>query len=148
MKVIFTKTVKGKGKQGDVKEVSDGYALNFLIPSGSAIRATDDAVSKVEAEKKSSKQIAEKKEAELETLLHSIAKTKFVTITDHSHSKQTLFQAVTAQEIANAIHSQHNIFIPKDLILDYKNPIKEVGEHEIKIGDKKHNIFYIVKIPK
>ena len=129
MKVIFTKTVKGKGKQGDVKEVSDGYALNFLIPSGSAIRAT-----------------TEKHAAELAELLRNISKTKLVTLSGHAHSKQTLFQAITAQEIASAIHSQHGIFIPKDLIVDYKNPIKEVGEHDIHIGDKKNHISYTVKV--
>ena len=146
MKVIFTKTVKGKGKQGDVKEVSDGYALNFLIPSGSAIRATTEAVTKVENEKVSTKQAEEKHAAELAELLRNISKTKLVTLSGHAHSKQTLFQAITAQEIASAIHSQHGIFIPKDLIVDYKNPIKEVGEHDIHIGDKKNHISYTVKV--
>ncbi|MDB4984563.1 MAG: ribosomal protein [Patescibacteria group bacterium] len=146
MKVIFTKTVKGKGKQGDVKEVSDGYALNFLIPSGSAIKATTEAVTKVENEKVSTKQADEKKESELKDLLYKISKTDSITISGHPHSKQTLFQAITAQEIATAIHSQHDIFISKDLILDYKNPIKETGEHSIQIGDKKQHISYQVKV--
>lgn len=144
MKVIFVKHVKGKGKAGDIKDVPEGYAQNFLIPSGAAIRATDEAVAKVAEGKKLSAESEQKKERDLADLLKRISATKSVTIADHPHSKNTLFNAITAQEICHAIQSRHGIFVSKDLILDYKNPIKEIGEHSVMIGDKKQHISYAI----
>jgi len=147
MKVIFIKNVKGIGKINDVKEVSDGYAQNFLIPSGSVIRATDDAIVKIKEGQKLSSEQEMKKDGELKQLLADIAKTKSVTLTGHAHDgKGHLYQAVTAQEICHALKESHNIFITKDFILDYTKPFKAVGEHPVTIGTKKQAISYTVII--
>lgn len=143
MKVIFIKNVKNIGKINDVKEVSDGYAQNFLIPSGSVIRATDEAIAKIKEGQKLSTEAEMKKEGELKQLLATISKTGSVTLTGHAHDgKGHLYQAVTAQEICHAIKASHDIFITKDFILDYTKPIKTVGEHTVTIGTKKHTVSY------
>ncbi len=147
MKVIFIKNVKNIGKINDVKEVSDGYAQNFLIPSGSVIRATDDAITKIKEGQKLSTEAEMKKEDTLKQLLATLKKTTSVTLTGHTHDgKGHLYQAVTAQEICHAIKASHNIFITQDMILEYKKPIKEAGEHTVTIGTKKHSITYNVTI--
>lgn len=145
MKVIYIKNVKGVAKKDDIREVSDGFALNKLIPQGLAVRATDAAIAAISAGKQLSAESEAKKDAELAGLLAQIKNTKSVTISDHQHAKGRLYNAVTAQEICHAIKNQHNIFISRDLILDYE-PKREVGEFGVQIGDKKQSISYAVKI--
>lgn len=143
MKVIFKKNVKGMGKIDEVKEVADGYALNFLIPSGAAVRATAELVESVKTKKDSSAAAEVQKERELRELLSSVSKTHSVLITGHQHdAKGHLYQGVTPQEIVHAIHEQHHLFVSKDLVRDYDKPIKEAGEHPVTLGTKKHSISY------
>jgi len=146
MKVIFIKNVKGVGKIDDVKEVADGYAQNFLIRHGSAVRATPELIAQLESKKKGAQDHQESQAAELTKKLTHIKHSQSVTIRGHAHSKNVLYQAITAQEIAHALHEQHDIFITKDLILNYEKPIKEIGEHVITIGTKQHSINYTVII--
>lgn len=148
MKVIFKKNVKGIGKIDEVKEVADGYAQNFLIPSGSAVRATDDLISLIKTKKESESLNEVQKNEELKSLLAALAKTGSVTLSGKPHDgKGHLYQGITAQEICHAIKETRGLFVPKDLILDYEKPIKETGKHEVKIGSKKHSISYSVQIP-
>lgn len=146
MKVVFRKNVKGIGKIDEIKEVADGYALNFLIPSGSAVRATDDVIASIASKKADQQQYEAVKDAQLKELLHHLSQSGGVTISNHPHSKNSLYQAITVQEIVHAINEQHRIFVPKDLVMDYK-PIKETGEHNITIGTKKQSLSYTIKIP-
>lgn len=146
MKVVFLKNVKGVGKIHEIKEVADGYALNFLIPSKSAVRATDDIISKMKKDQQTSAHQEAASAAELSQLLHTISQTKAITLTGHPHAKGSLYQSITAQEIAHAIHTQHSIFIPKEYVLDYTKPIKEIGSHSIKVGTKQKNISYTVNV--
>lgn len=146
MKVIFIKNVKGVGKIDEVKEVADGYAENFLIRQGAAVRATPELIAKLEDKKLDAKKEHDTKAAEVVQTLAALKATKGITIRGHAHSKNALYQAITAQEIAHAIHEQHAIFIPKDYILHYEKPIKETGEHTVSIGTKTHSINYSVSV--
>lgn len=147
MKVIFLKNLKGVGKMHDVKEVSDGYAQNFLIPKGVAVRATDEAVAKIQQGQQLVAESEQKKENELLSLLKKLSETGSVTLTGHAHAKGHLYQGITAQEIVHAIKQQHDVFVPKDLVLDYDKHIKETGDHTVTLGTKKHSIVYHIKIP-
>ena len=138
--------MKGVGKMHEVKEVSDGYAQNFLIPSGSAIRATGEIIQKIEISKQAASETEAQKEAGLKKLLAELDKTRFVTLSGHAHAKGHLYKAITAQEICHAIKEQHDIFISKELVMDYDKPIKEVGDTMIRIGTKKNAINYLVKV--
>ena len=147
MKVVFKKNVKGIGKVDEVKEVADGYALNFLIPSGSAVRATDELVSQVAAKKASDIEEQSKAEAKQRETLAAVAKTGSVSIQGHQKdAKGHLYQGITAQEIVHAIHEKHGIFLAKDMVMDYDRHIKEVGDHRVTLGTKKHSITYTVSV--
>ena len=147
MKVVFKKNVKGMGKIDEVKEVADGYALNFLIPSGSAVRATPEIVAGITTKKQETARYETMKEHQLVELLSALKRTESVTITGHAHSKGHLYQAITAQEIVHAIHEAHQLFVPKEFLMDYDRPLKESGTHRVAIGNKKHSIEYSVIVP-
>ena len=147
MKVVFLKNVRGIGKKDDIKDVADGYALNFLIPSGSAVRATDDIVARIAEGKKIASASEMKRDAELADILKRLAATESVTLTGHAHdTKGHLYQGVTAQELCTVIHKQHGVFITKDFVMQYHKPIKTVGDHEITLGTKERSITYQVHI--
>jgi large subunit ribosomal protein L9 len=147
MKVIYLRNVKGEAKKDDIKEVSDGYALNKLIPQGIAIRATDDAIKQIKQGQALSAEAEMKKDAEIKQLIALISKTGSVTLSGHAHDgKGHLYQAVTAQEICHALKASYDIFITKDMVLDYTKPIKTTGDHVIKIGNKKYSTEYKVII--
>jgi ribosomal protein L9 len=83
----------------------------------------------------------------LKKILSSLAQSKSVIISGHAHDgKGHLYQGITAQEIAHAIHEKHQIFVTKDLIMNYDKPIKTRGDHEITLGTSHHSISYTVKI--
>lgn len=146
MKVIFIKNVKGVGKMDDVKEVADGYAENFLIRQGAAVRATPELLAKLEEKKRGAQSEQAAKMAEITQTLAALKSTKGIVIRGHAHNKNILYQAITAQEIAHAIHEQHHVFIPKDYILHYDKPIKEIGDHSVTIGTKDHSLKYMVTV--
>jgi large subunit ribosomal protein L9 len=136
MKIILLKDVSKVGKKYDVKEISDGYALNFLLPKGLAISATAEALKRIDLEK--SKDIGEKKIRQ-ELLIKNITELDGVTITmtEKANEKGHLFAGVHKLEIIPAIEKQTRLQIDAEhIVLD--KPIKEIGIHEIevRVGDK------------
>ena len=130
MKVILQQDVRGQGKKGQLVEVSDGYARNFLLPKKLAVTATAENVNTMKQQEKAKKaqEAAEKAEAEatakqLEGLMVKI----------HAKAGEggRLFGAVTAKEVSEALAAQHGVNIPKaKLVLD--EPIKSCGSYAIK----------------
>lgn len=112
MKVIFIKDLKGQGKCGEEKNISDGYAKNFLIPKGYAIEATASNLNDLKGKKESE---AYKKEKEIE--FANDLKTKIeeisVTLTAKGGESDKLFGSVTSKEIANKLKSEHGIEVDK-----------------------------------
>ena len=130
MKVIFNVDVKGQGKKGELKEVSDGYARNYLLPRKLASAATADNINALKLkEKAKAAQIArEKAEAEENAKkLQGIV----VNIRAKSGGAGKLFGAVTSQEISDALKEQHGIVIEKNKIVQAE-PIKTYGSHTVK----------------
>lgn len=135
MKIILLKDVAKVGKKYEIKDISDGYAINLLIPKGIAVAATPDAVKRVEIEK--SRDEGEKK-LHNELLLKNLKELNGVTInmTEKANDKGHLFAGVHKIEIIPAIQNQTRLQIdPEHIILE--KPIKEVGVHQIqvKVGD-------------
>jgi len=143
MKVLLIKDVKSLGKAGEVKEVKDGYGKNFLIGKGFAKHATPEILAEHAAEQK---RLAEELEAEIKSLKEMAQKLDKaeVIITKKLGQNGHLFGAVTKDEIAEALQSQHNITIDKKHITD-KTAIKTVGEHELdlKLGHGIHAKLHI-----
>ena len=130
MKVIFNVDVKGQGKKGELKEVSEGYARNFLLPRKLAVEATADNLNAYKLkEKAKAAQLAAEKAAALENskALESIV----VKIAAKAGGAGKLFGAVTSQEIAAALKEQHGISIEKQKIVQ-SEPIKTYGSFDVK----------------
>lgn len=132
MKVIFLKDIKGTAKKGEIKEVSDGYARNFLVKKGLAVIASDAELKKIEAQaKKKTKQM----ESELE-LLQKIASRldgEEIEIVAKVSNSGTLYAAVNAAKLVQAIKKQLSVSVKPEQI-KLKEPIKDIGEHSIHIS--------------
>lgn len=130
MKVILQQDVKGQGKKGQLVEVSDGYARNFLLPKKLAVPATAENVNTMKQQEKArlAQQAAEKAEAQaLAKKLEGLS----VTISAKAGEGGRLFGAVTAKEISEALAAQYSLNIPKArLVLD--EPIKACGGYQYK----------------
>ena len=130
MKVIFNVDVRGQGKKGELKEVSDGYARNYLLPRKLASEATTDNINalKLKEKAKAAQMAREKAEAEA-----NAAKLGEITVTIRAKTGGAgkLFGAVTSQEISAALKEQHGIEIEKNKIVQAE-PIKTFGAYQIK----------------
>ena len=130
MKVILQQDVRGQGKKGQLVEVSDGYARNFLLPKKLAVLATAENVNTMKQQEKARKaqEAAEKAEAEaLSKKLEGL----MVKIPAKAGEGGRLFGAVTAKEISEALAAQYSLNIPKArLVLD--EPIKACGGYQVK----------------
>lgn len=129
MKVILTQDVKGKGKKGQMIEVSDGYARNFMLPRKIAIEATADAVNTMRMnDKATAERIAREKTEAMETgkKLRELT----VTVTAKGGGAGRLFGSVTNQEIADALKNQTGIALDKRKIV-IAEPIKNVGTYTV-----------------
>lgn len=129
MKVILQADVKGKGKKGDLVDVSDGYARNYLLPRKLAVAATADNVN---TQKLMDKARREREAAEKEAALELAAKLKEcpVRITAKSGAGEKLFGSVTTQEISAAIREQYGFDIAKTKLVS--DPIKAFGTYDVK----------------
>lgn len=130
MKVIFNVDVKGQGKKGEMKEVSDGYARNYLLPRKLASEATVDNINTMKLkEKAKAAQIAKEKAEAVENAKRLGEVT--VTIRAKAGGAGKLFGSVTSQEISDALKEQHNISIEKNKIVQAE-PIKTFGSYTVK----------------
>ena len=125
MKVIFLKDVKGKGKKGEVKNVADGYAHNFLIKQGLAVEATNSSISSLNAQKKKQEQEAVEELEQMKQLKDALEKLT-VEIQAKSGEGGRLFGSVTSKQIADELKKSHNIKIDKRK-LDLPDGIRSLG---------------------
>ena len=130
MKGILTADVKGQGKKGELKEVSDGYARNYLLPRKLAVEANADNINALRLKEKArAAQIAAEKAKALENAkqLESVV----VKISAKAGSNGKLFGSITSKEISDALCAQHGIEIEKQKIVQAE-PIKNFGSYEVK----------------
>ncbi len=140
MKIVLLKDVKKIGKKYDTKEVSDGFALNMLIPKGLALPATQGNLNMIDKKKKNDLFETIKSNTQLKEALGQI---KGITIelkgkvNDVGH----LFAGIHKENIALAIKNQKGINIsPEHIILD--KPIKEIGQHNIIINFNNQEVSF------
>lgn len=145
MRVIFLQDVPRVGRKYDLKEVNDGYAMNFLLPRKLAIMATPKAVAELEMKKK---EIVLEREVQESLLLKNLEeiKGKTVTIKGKANELGHLFSAIHKKEIIEAMKEQNHADIGEEFIV-LEKPIKAVGEFEIPIliKDKKSSFKLIVE---
>ena len=129
MKVILLQDVKGKGKKGQLLEVSDGYARNFMLPRKIAVEATADAVNTMRMNDKATQErIAREKAEAMETAKKLRELT--VTVTAKGGGNGLLFGSVTNQEIADALKAKAGIVLDKRKIV-ISDAIKNVGTYTV-----------------
>lgn len=131
MKVILLQEVKNLGKAGDIKEVTDGYARNYLIPRGLAEEATKGKVQENEDKKRKIQQKKDKELSEAERLKEKL-QDKSIIIKARAGGADRLFGAVTSREIAEVLQQELRIAIDKKKI-ELSQPIKQLGEYKVKI---------------
>ena len=130
MKVILQQDVKGQGKKGQMVEVSEGYARNFLLPRKLAIAATADAINTMNLKEKARKAEEARQKAEAEATAEKLKECQ-VKLTARAGAGGKLFGAVTTKEVSDALMAQHGIEIAKQkIVLD--DPIKAFGGYQLK----------------
>ena len=129
MKVILLQDVKGKGKKGQMLEVSDGYARNFMLPKKLAIEATADAINTMRMNDKATQERIAKEKAEALALSKQLREMTIV-VTAKGGGAGRLFGSVTNQEIADALKAKSGITIDKRKIV-MSDPIKSVGTYTV-----------------
>ncbi len=131
MKVILIKDVKKLGTTGEIKEVSAGYARNYLIPQGLALEATHTRLKETE-EKDLKQQKQKEKEEAAAGVLQEQLDGKSIRLLARTGGSDKLFGAITVKEIAEALQKEHGIKIDKKKI-ELKDPIKHLGTYEAKV---------------
>jgi large subunit ribosomal protein L9 len=131
MKVILQKPVEKLGDPGDVVEVAAGYARNYLVPHGLAVRAEKGALKHAENLKRAHVSRQSKEKVEFEALASTLIASK-VTIAARAGEEGKLFGSVTAADVAGAIAAQTGIEVDrKDVHLD--EPIRSLGTHDVRV---------------
>ena len=130
MKVILQKDVKGQGKRGQLVNVSDGYARNFLFPKNLAVPANADNMNKMIMQDKAKKAQMAAEKAEAEANAKKLGEVT-VTVRAKAGGAGKLFGSVTSQEICDALREQHGIEIEKNKIVQ-PEPIKTFGSFQVK----------------
>ena len=130
MKVIFNVDVRGQGKKGEMKEVSDGYARNYLLPRKLATEATADNINALKLKEKAKAAQMAKEKAQAEENARKLSGVQVI-IRAKAGNGGKLFGAVTSQEISKALKEQFDIDIEKNKIVQ-ADPIKTFGAFTVK----------------
>jgi len=129
VKVILLEEVKKLGKKGEVVEVAEGYARNYLLPRKLAVPATSDAINTIKQQQAAEARKAQRQLEEAKMLAAQLAKLT-VTIPVKTGEGGKLFGSVTAKDIADALAAQHKFEIDKRKI-ELKEAIKAVGSYTV-----------------
>jgi large subunit ribosomal protein L9 len=131
MKVVLIKDMEKLGKVGDVVNVKDGYARNYLIPKGVALEATQSNINRVKSELKALKRKVEKEMEKFKELAERLSSVR-VTIEHEAGEEGKLFGSVTTSQIERALHEAGFDDIERRQII-LEKPIRETGTYDVRI---------------
>ncbi len=141
MRVILTRDVDDLGNKGDVVDVADGYARNYLVPRSFAIKATDGALRQAETMRLAREEALAAAKDEAETFAQSLTGTRVV-IAANAGDEGKLFGSIGEADIAAAITKFTGIEVdPKLVVLDA--PIKDIGLHEVALQPHREVQFMV-----
>ncbi len=145
MKIILIKDIPKIGRKGDVKDIADGYALNFVLPKKFGIRATDAEIKKLENMKSAIESERKLQEDLLSKSLGNLAEIT-VTLTEKANEKGHLFEGIKAERLAQEIQKQSGIALNAGFI-ELEKPIKEIGDYIIPVSahGKKGKVKVVVE---
>jgi len=131
MKVILQQDVKGKGKKGELVNVSDGYARNFLLPKKLAVQATNENLSVMKQQEKEKQKKLERDKAKANEVSTKLGDVIVKISARGGGDGGKLFGSITTKEISEELQKQHGIEIEKNKIIQ-EEPIKSFGSYEVK----------------
>ena len=131
MKIVMRADVENVGKKGDIIEVADGFARNFLLPKGHAIKATDGVEQQANAMRRS-RDLKDAKDREAgETIARKLVP-MVITLSARAGGEGKLFGSITSQDVVNAVAEQAGVELDRRKVhLD--EPIRTVGTHEVPV---------------
>ncbi len=129
MKVILTKSVADLGDKGDVVDVADGYARNYLVPKKLAVKASDGALKQADSMRVAREESTRRALEEAQQLGESLTGTRVV-VAARAGDSGNLFGSIGASDVAEAIVKFTGIDIDRRIV-DITEPIKEIGLHEV-----------------
>ncbi|GEM_PF-40119 len=131
MKVILLKDVPGTGKRGEIKEVADGYAHNFLIKKKLAEPASKQSVRSVQEKEAKKLRDNQKNRQRTEQMVSRLDGAE-IEVSEKTNDEGRLYAAITAQKLSSYIQKKCGITVdPKQIIIE--DPIKEIGDHRVRI---------------
>ena len=130
MKVILQQDVKGQGKKGQLVEVAEGYARNFLLPRKLAVPATADAMNTMRLQEKAKRAEEARQRSEALEIVEKL-KNSPVKVAARAGANGKLFGAVTSKEVSDALQAQYGIDLGKQKIV-MDEPIKAYGSYQLK----------------
>ncbi len=131
MKVILVEDVDNVGLAGEISQVADGYARNYLIPRGVAVEATKNNLKKLQDKQAEARERREKQKSEAQTAAEKIAGLQ-LTVTAKIGEKGRLFGSVTSSDLAEILARDHQVEIDKRKI-ELTEPIKAIGDYQVPI---------------
>jgi large subunit ribosomal protein L9 len=131
MKVIFIHAVGGVGKINEIKDVADGYALNFLIPNGHAVHATAEKIKAVQEKVALAKRTAEDRDKKA---IQGIERLRGASVKILARANEVggLYRELTQEMIASAIKNTYGVQVPHEAVT-MMEPIKKIGQHTVQI---------------
>ena len=144
MKVILQQDVKGQGKKGQMIDVAEGYARNFLMPRKLAVLATADAMNTMMLQEKAKRAEEARQRAEAEAVAEKL-KSAQVKISARAGANGKLFGAVTSKEVSDALSAQFGIELAKQKIV-MEEPIKAFGGYQLKakLGHEVNGTIFVM----
>lgn len=130
MRLILRNDLVGIGKRGDIVEVADGHARNYLLPKGFALRATDGAVNQAKSMRRA-RDLRDAADRESAQTIASALVAKTIVIKAKAGSEGKLFGSVTTSDIAQAIHAQAHISIDRKKL--HVEQIKSLGTYSVSV---------------
>src|SRR5579863_3956964 len=129
MKVVLRDDVRGVGKRGDIVDVSDGFARNYLLPGGQALRATE-GISAQAASMRRARDLRDAKDREGAEAIARKLVPLVIRIPARAGSEGRLFGSVTTSDVVTAVHEQAGVDLDRRKLLT-DEPIKTLGVHEV-----------------
>ena len=130
MQVIFLKDLKGQGKKGEIKEVADGYATNFLIKKGYAVKKTETSLNKLNIEKENNRLLDEKLTKEAKELAKKLEKVT-ITFSAKSGASDKMFGSISNKQIKEELEKKGYYFDKKQITSEN---INSFGFHNVEIN--------------
>ena len=141
MQVIFLKDLRGQGKKGEIKEVADGYAMNFLIKKGYAVKKTETSLNKLNIEKENNRLLDEKNTKEAKELADKLKKVT-ITFTAKAGAGDKMFGSISSKQIKEELDKLGYKFDKKQISSETINCF---GYHNVDINIYK-NIIGTIRV--